>query len=86
MSDKFPPSRLFVTILQTLEAIDAPYVIIGAFAATAYGITRTTISVNLRPDRFPNDAILVESIYKKPVRSALKFTLMPAQRMILTSL
>lgn len=46
MTDKSQPSRLFVDILQTLEAIDAPYVIIGAFAATAYGITRTTYDID----------------------------------------
>lgn len=37
---------LFVDILLTLEAIDAPYVIIGAFAATVYGITRTTHDID----------------------------------------
>jgi len=46
VTDKSQPSRLFVGILQTLEAIDAPYVIIGAFAATAYGITRTTYDID----------------------------------------
>ncbi|MDX1523293.1 MAG: hypothetical protein R3264_16830, partial [Anaerolineae bacterium] len=50
MSEKSQPSRLFVDILQTLEALDAPYVIIGAFAATAYGITRTTYDIDFIVD------------------------------------
>jgi len=37
---------LFVDILHTLETINAPYVIIGAFAATIYGITRTTYDID----------------------------------------
>ncbi|GIK39477.1 MAG: hypothetical protein BroJett011_33100 [Chloroflexota bacterium] len=37
---------LFVDILRTLEALDAPYVIIGAFAATVYGITRATFDID----------------------------------------
>ena len=48
MISKHQPSdpSLFVDILHTLEAIDAPYVIIGAFAATVYGITRTTHDID----------------------------------------
>lgn len=48
MSTKSPPSdlSLFVDILHTLENIDAPYVIIGAFAATVYGITRATYDID----------------------------------------
>lgn len=37
---------LFVDILHTLEAMDTPYVIIGAFAATVYGITRATFDID----------------------------------------
>ena len=48
MPGKHRPSdlSLFVDILHTLEAIDAPYVIIGAFAATVYGITRATYDID----------------------------------------
>ena len=38
---------LFLDILQTLEAIGAPYMIIGAFAATVYGITRATYDIDI---------------------------------------
>jgi hypothetical protein len=41
---------LFVDILRTLEAIEAPYMIIGAFAATVYGITRVTYDIDIVAD------------------------------------
>jgi hypothetical protein len=37
-------------ILQTLEAIGAPYMIIGAFAATQYGSTRVTYDIDIVVD------------------------------------
>jgi hypothetical protein len=37
-------------ILQTLEAIGAPYMIIGAFAGAVYGVTRTTYDVDIVVD------------------------------------
>jgi hypothetical protein len=46
--DERPPDlSLFLDILRTLEAIGAPYMIIGAFAATLYGITRTTYDIDI---------------------------------------
>lgn len=42
-----PDLSLFLDILQTLESIGAPYMIIGAFAATVYGITRTTYDIDI---------------------------------------
>lgn len=52
MTTELPPSdpNLFVDILHTLEDIRAPYVIIGAFAATAYGITRATYDIDFIVD------------------------------------
>ena len=41
---------LFVDILRTLEAIEAPYMIIGAFAATVYGTTRVTYDIDIVVD------------------------------------
>jgi hypothetical protein len=41
---------LFVDILHTLEVIEAPYMIIGAFAATVYGITRVTYDIDIVVD------------------------------------
>lgn len=41
---------LFLDILQTLERIDAPYMIIGAFAGTFYGINRVTYDIDIVVD------------------------------------
>lgn len=49
-NDHPPDLSLFVDILQTLEAIEAPYMIIGAFAATVYGITRVTYDIDMVVD------------------------------------
>jgi hypothetical protein len=45
--ERIPDLSLFLDILQTLEGIGAPYMIIGAFAATVYGITRTTYDIDI---------------------------------------
>ena len=48
MPEERPPDlSLFLDILQTLEAIGTPYMIIGAFAATVYGITRVTYDIDI---------------------------------------
>ncbi len=48
MSNERPPDlSLFLDILHTLEAIGAPYMIIGAFAATQYGTTRVTYDIDI---------------------------------------
>lgn len=41
---------LFLNILQTLERINAPYMIIGAFAGTFYGINRVTFDIDIVVD------------------------------------
>lgn len=45
-----PDLSLFLDILQTLERINAPYMVIGAFAATVYGITRVTYDIDIIVD------------------------------------
>lgn len=45
-----PDLSLFLDILRTLERIGAPYMIIGGFAATMYGITRTTFDIDIVVD------------------------------------
>jgi len=49
-TERAPDLSLFLDILHTLEAIDAPYMIIGAFAATVYGITRVTYDIDIVVD------------------------------------
>jgi hypothetical protein len=46
-SERAPDLSLFVDILRTLETIGAPYMIIGAFAGTVYGITRVTYDIDI---------------------------------------
>jgi hypothetical protein len=41
------PLTLYAQVLRALEAIDAPYMIIGAFAAGVYGSNRTTLDVDI---------------------------------------
>lgn len=38
---------LFLRILRNLERLDIPYVVIGGFAATLYGITRATFDIDI---------------------------------------
>lgn len=38
---------LFIDILHNLEDVGVPYVIIGAFAAAAYGATRATYDIDI---------------------------------------
>jgi hypothetical protein len=45
-----PDLTLFLDILRTLERIGAPYMVIGGFAATLYGITRTTYDIDIVVD------------------------------------
>lgn len=46
-AERKPDSSLFLDILQTLERINAPYMVIGAFAATVYGISRVTYDIDI---------------------------------------
>lgn len=42
-----PDYGLFIDILLTLERIQAPYMVIGAFAAIIYGARRTTFDIDI---------------------------------------
>jgi hypothetical protein len=48
MSEEATPDHsFFIDILQTLERIEAPYMIIGAFAGIIYGISRVTYDIDI---------------------------------------
>ena len=49
-NERVPDLSLFLDILQTLESIDAPYMVIGAFAAAVYGTSRTTYDIDIVVD------------------------------------
>ncbi len=50
MTARSPDHSLFFEILRVLETIDAPYLIIGAFAAALYGSTRVTYDIDIIVD------------------------------------
>jgi hypothetical protein len=49
-NERPPDLSLFLDVLHTLEAIGAPYMVIGAFAATVYGVTRVTYDIDMVVD------------------------------------
>lgn len=49
MAEK-PDLMLYLDILLTLERLDVPYVVIGAFAGVSYGVTRVTADVDIVVD------------------------------------
>ncbi len=78
---------LFIDILHTLETMESPYMIIGAFATTVYGITRMTYNIDIVVDlTVPRvleltytawdlqpfaDDVWAEALGKKPLMRAL---------------
>lgn len=57
---------LFLDILHTLEAIGAPYVVIGAFAATIYGSTRATHDIDIIVDLAEEHIVALVAAYPAP--------------------
>jgi hypothetical protein len=45
-----PDLSLFLDILNTLEMLDIPYMVIGAFAGAVYGVTRVTYDIDIVVD------------------------------------
>lgn len=61
-----PDLSLFLDILQTLNRIDAPYMIIGAFAGTIYGITRVTYDIDIVVDLSDEHVEAISRAYPLP--------------------
>jgi hypothetical protein len=61
-----PTFQLYFDILQTLERLDVPYVIIGAFAGTSYGITRVTLDVDIVVDLNESHIQALAAAYPPP--------------------
>ena len=61
-----PDLTLFLDILQTLEEIGAPYMVIGGFAATLYGITRATYDIDIVVDLKEQHIITLVAAYPAP--------------------
>ena len=64
--ERQPDLSLFLDILQTLERINAPYMIIGAFAGTVYGITRVTYDIDIVVDLAERHINAISEAYPLP--------------------
>jgi hypothetical protein len=40
----------YLKVVRALEELEAPYMIVGAFAGTAFGVTRATFDVDILVD------------------------------------
>ncbi len=58
--------HLYFDVLQTLERLQVPYVIIGAFAGTSYGITRITLDVDMVVDLSEDHIQALAAAYPSP--------------------
>jgi hypothetical protein len=61
-----PDLSLFLDILQTLEAIGAPYMVIGAFAGVVYGVTRITYDIDIVVDLDEEHIQALAAVYPPP--------------------
>jgi hypothetical protein len=61
-----PDLSLFFDILRTLEAIKAPYMIIGAFAAAVYGSARVTYDIDIVVDLAEEHVQALAAAYPPP--------------------
>lgn len=61
-----PDLSLFLDIVQKLEVIGIPYVIIGGFAATLYGITRATYDIDIIVDLTEQHIQVLSDAYPLP--------------------
>lgn len=67
MSNQPPPDfSLFFSILRSLESINTPYMIIGAFAATIYGSTRVTYDIDIVVDLNEQHIQTLAALYPLP--------------------
>lgn len=64
--ERKPDLSLFVDILKTLERINAPYMIIGAFAGTIYGVNRVTFDIDIVVDLSDNHIQALSDAYPLP--------------------
>lgn len=65
-SEEQPDLSLFLDILKTLEKIDVPYMIIGAFAGIVYGVTRVTYDIDIVVDLQPGQIEALSAAYPLP--------------------
>lgn len=66
MVEQVDDSGLFVTLLQILERIQAPYMIVGAYAAILYGLMRSTYDIDIVVDLSPEDVTALADAFPPP--------------------
>jgi len=64
--EQSPDLSLFLDIFQTLEAIGAPYMIIGAFAGIMYGVTRDTYDIDIVVELTEEHILALAAAYPLP--------------------
>jgi hypothetical protein len=57
---------LYFRVVQALEKIKAPYVIVGAFAGSVFGITRATADVDIMVDLRDEDCEAISKLFPLP--------------------
>ena len=65
-AEQKPDLSLFLDILKTLERLNAPYMIIGAFAGIVYGITRVTYDIDIVVDLADEHVDALSEAYPLP--------------------
>ena len=61
-----PDLHHYFDVLQNLERLNVPYVVIGAFAGTLYGVTRTTFDVDIVVDLRDDQIEPLATLYPAP--------------------
>jgi hypothetical protein len=56
----------YVAVVQALEEIKAPYMIVGAFAGLAFGVSRATFDIDILVDLRPKDTEKLASRFPLP--------------------
>jgi hypothetical protein len=58
--------KFYADIVRALDEIDAPYMIVGAFAGLAFGITRTTFDIDILVDLREQDFEVLSAKFPLP--------------------
>jgi hypothetical protein len=65
-SQDSPDRGLFLKTLRTLERLNVPYMVVGAFAATLYGLNRSTFDIDIVVDLAKADLASLAGAFPLP--------------------
>jgi hypothetical protein len=68
-----PEFQLYFDVLQAPEKLNVPYVIIGAFAGTSHGVTRTTLDIDIVVDLSETHIQALAAAYPLPLTGFARF-------------